>query len=338
MSSSPVTSVVAKGRKGSAAGGGKAWTEEEEVYLLQMRLERVAYKKIASHLDKTELACRLHYHQLSHGGNRRKRNNSISSTSSNASATSPVASPSSSTPLAKTRSSSPATTSFSPVNASGAIQKVGTTAPPKIKGKPLLPKPHDSTGPTSSTSPRKNLGGNKAKQLRVNCSPDAIDKDKLIRIVEAQRAMFWESVATQYGGSVDADFLQKCWQKGFTSTSSGTTPTSAITASSSAISALMTTTPTTTNTTPNSAVTVTPLTPAISPSTKEVEDAAPGEDGVASSITTVSEVSTPDLSPAASVNGDSSTKDDIMEEDEEARKLKPSLTATAKSVDCIMTD
>ncbi|CAZ83516.1 unnamed protein product [Tuber melanosporum] len=306
-----------------------------------MRLERVAYKKIAGHLDKTELACRLHYHQLSHGNNRRKRNNSISSTSSNASVTSPAASPSSSsTPLAKTRSSSPTISSFSPVNASGAIQKVGTTAQPKIKGKPLLPKPHGSTGPTSSTSPGKNPGSNKAKQLRVDCSPDAIDKDKLIRIVEKQRAMFWESVATQYGGSVDADFLQKCWQKGFTSTSSATTPTSAITAPSSAISALTTTTTTTptTNTTPSSAVTVTPLTPAISPSTKEAEDGAPGEDGAASSITTVSEVSTPDLSPTASVNGDSSTKDDMMEEVEETRKLEPSLTAAARSVDCVMRD
>ncbi|PUU76284.1 hypothetical protein B9Z19DRAFT_261136 [Tuber borchii] len=334
MSSSPVTSVVAKGRKGSAAGGGKAWTEEEEVYLLQMRLERVAYKKIASHLDKTELACRLHYHQLSHGGNRRKRNNSISSTSSNASVTSPVASPSSSTPLAKTRSSSPATASFSPVNASGAIQKVGATTQPKIKGKPLLPKPHDPTGPTS-TSPRKNLGSNKAKQLRVNCNPDAIDKDKLIRIVEAQRASFWESVAAQYGGSVDAEYLQMCWQKGFTSTSSGTTPTSAITAPSSAISALTTATPAT-DTAPSSAGTVTPLTPAISPSAREARDGAPGEDGAASSIATVSEVSTPDLSPTASVNGDSSTKEDLMEEDQETRK--PSLTAAAKSVDCVMTD
>src|ERR1700712_1220687 len=37
------------------------------------------YKHIASHLKKTELACRLHYHQLSHGSNRRKRTNSMAS-------------------------------------------------------------------------------------------------------------------------------------------------------------------------------------------------------------------------------------------------------------------
>lgn len=40
------------------------------------------YKHIAAHLKKTELACRLHYHQLSHGSNRRKRTTSISSGSS----------------------------------------------------------------------------------------------------------------------------------------------------------------------------------------------------------------------------------------------------------------
>ncbi|KAI5851701.1 hypothetical protein DFP73DRAFT_165566 [Morchella snyderi] len=275
--SSPVTSV-SKGRKGSAAGGGKAWTEEEEVYLLQMRLERVAYKKIASHLDKTELACRLHYHQLSHGGNRRKRNSSISSTSSNASATSPVASPSNSeTQLTSKRSSSPQS-SFSPVNAAGAIQKVGSNMMPKIKGKPLLPKPVEG-----STHRKHTIG--KANKLRVNCNPDSIDKEKLIRIVEAQRACFWESVASQYGGSVDPEFLAKCWQKGFTST---------------------------------------PPTPAISPSSKAVSPppAAPiSEDGhntASSTMATVSEVSTPSsaaaMSPAPFTGPEVSVKEETMED------------------------
>ena len=40
------------------------------------------YKHIAAHLNKTELACRLHYHQLSHGSTRRKRTTSCSSGSS----------------------------------------------------------------------------------------------------------------------------------------------------------------------------------------------------------------------------------------------------------------
>src|SRR3954470_5708001 len=57
-------------------------TKFKENYLLQTRMQKMPYKHIAAHLKKTELACRLHYHQLSHGSNRRKRTTSISSGSS----------------------------------------------------------------------------------------------------------------------------------------------------------------------------------------------------------------------------------------------------------------
>ncbi|OAA53130.1 hypothetical protein ISF_08971 [Cordyceps fumosorosea ARSEF 2679] len=50
-----------------------------EAYLLRTRLQKMPYKHIAAHLNKTELACRLHYHQLSHGSSRRKRTASSSS-------------------------------------------------------------------------------------------------------------------------------------------------------------------------------------------------------------------------------------------------------------------
>ncbi|KAH8898989.1 hypothetical protein GQ53DRAFT_362408 [Thozetella sp. PMI_491] len=73
---------VTKNRKAASTGGGRAWSEDEEVYLLQTRLQKMPYKHIAAHLKKTELACRLHYHQLSHGSNRRKRTTSVSSGSS----------------------------------------------------------------------------------------------------------------------------------------------------------------------------------------------------------------------------------------------------------------
>ncbi|CAK7232115.1 hypothetical protein SCUCBS95973_008153 [Sporothrix curviconia] len=73
---------INKNRKPSSTGGGRAWSDDEEVYLLQTRLQKMPYKHIAAHLKKTELACRLHYHQLSHGSNRRKRTTSVSSGSS----------------------------------------------------------------------------------------------------------------------------------------------------------------------------------------------------------------------------------------------------------------
>ncbi|ROV90009.1 hypothetical protein VSDG_08407 [Cytospora chrysosperma] len=73
---------IKKHRKNPSTGGGRAWSEDEEAYLLQTRLQKMPYKHIAAHLKKTELACRLHYHQLSQGSNRRRRTTSISSTSS----------------------------------------------------------------------------------------------------------------------------------------------------------------------------------------------------------------------------------------------------------------
>ncbi|KAM0260186.1 hypothetical protein ACHAQJ_002952 [Trichoderma viride] len=72
---------VTKSRKTVLTGGGRAWSEDEEAYLVQTRLQKMPYKHIAAHLKKTELACRLHYHQLSHGSGRRKRASSVSSVS-----------------------------------------------------------------------------------------------------------------------------------------------------------------------------------------------------------------------------------------------------------------
>ncbi|KAH6603678.1 hypothetical protein Trco_008453 [Trichoderma cornu-damae] len=72
---------LAKNRKTVLTGGGRAWSEDEEAYLIQTRLQKMPYKHIAAHLKKTELACRLHYHQLSHGSGRRKRASSVSSVS-----------------------------------------------------------------------------------------------------------------------------------------------------------------------------------------------------------------------------------------------------------------
>ncbi|KAK4039393.1 hypothetical protein C8A01DRAFT_16607 [Parachaetomium inaequale] len=73
---------ITKSRKTASTGGGRAWSEDEEAYLLQTRMQKMPYKHIAAYLKKTELACRLHYHQLSHGSNRRKRTTSMSSGSS----------------------------------------------------------------------------------------------------------------------------------------------------------------------------------------------------------------------------------------------------------------
>ena len=173
-----------------------------------MRLQKVAYKKIATHLDKTELACRLHYHQLSHGGNRRKRTNSLSSNSSDKSATSPAQTPTSAVDPSRQRSSTPSR--LSPISSTGAIQKLSANVHSKIKGKPLLPKPADG-----STPARNKPSPAKAKQLR--CDTASIDRERLARIIEVQNKQFWGAVAAQYGGSYSPDYLEQCWNNGLKS-------------------------------------------------------------------------------------------------------------------------
>jgi hypothetical protein len=119
---------ITKNRKATSTGGGRAWSEDEEVYLLQTRLQKMPYKHIAAHLKKTELACRLHYHQLSHGSNRRKRTTSVSSGSS-ASGHSPILQTSIPSPIhehdgVSSRSASPpgSAGSYGPTSPNGGIQ------------------------------------------------------------------------------------------------------------------------------------------------------------------------------------------------------------------------
>lgn len=59
--------VRGRGKICEIVSGGPS-NNHQENYLLQTRMQKMPYKHIAAHLKKTELACRLHYHQLSHGG------------------------------------------------------------------------------------------------------------------------------------------------------------------------------------------------------------------------------------------------------------------------------
>lgn len=97
--------------------------KQQEVYLLQTRLQKMPYKHIAAHLKKTELACRLHYHQLSHGSNRRKRTTSVSSGSSTG-GHSPVLPATMPSPIheACSRSVSPTGSMYGPGSPAGGVQ------------------------------------------------------------------------------------------------------------------------------------------------------------------------------------------------------------------------
>ncbi|KAH0538998.1 hypothetical protein FGG08_004448 [Glutinoglossum americanum] len=218
----------AKARKVAATGGGRAWTEEEEVYLLQTRLQKMPYKHIASHLKKTELACRLHYHQLSHGSNRRKRAGSPTSGSPVQASSFMAQQPTScgrGGNLGLSVSTSPKVQSpvmcsaGSPTNAESTNIKSGSVSPQR-HCKPILPKPtcHISSPVSSHArgSPSSSCGS--PRQLpRINCNGHqvSIDKERLRQVYEAHRTDFWKFIAAEYGSGADPLLLEDTWKRGY---------------------------------------------------------------------------------------------------------------------------
>lgn len=228
-------------------------SELQEVYLLQTRLQKMPYKHIAAHLKKTELACRLHYHQLSHGSNRRKRTTSVSSGSS--AGQSPVLATSMPSPLRE----SPPLTVASP-NRAGSCD---APSPPRAQmlgmagsseyGSPsrlpqILPKPANMALPPPSESP---AGGYPTPvteshpasvgapltvhsstlahkpttpSLRLDCSPlpplasgqghTPVNMGRLNAIYGAHRGAFWSAIASEYGGGASPTTLEQAWKMG----------------------------------------------------------------------------------------------------------------------------
>lgn len=165
------------------------------------------YKHIAAHLRKTELACRLHYHQMSYGTNRRKRTSSVSSTASSSyrphlgsgedsreqtpyTYLSPVVSP----------ASSPEPTANKPMSGfSDHSQQPRSHVP-------ILPKPNTSSIQSlHSTPPDLN------KSLRLDTSftdsrkhyhypqyHQQIDPARLRALYESHSGSFWSLLASEY--------------------------------------------------------------------------------------------------------------------------------------------
>lgn len=182
------------------------------------------YKHIAAHLKKTELACRLHYHQLSHGTNRRKRAASFSSTTS--STHSPVSPEQRMSPEAElsTAPTTPEQNSDRHDSVGGAwktraelpdpASSTTTAADSPVVHKPILPKPVPSL---PYPVPRNQAG------LRLDCNvaaaatrprQPAINRERLRDVYEAHRVSFWKMIAADYGDGVDPAVLEETWRKG----------------------------------------------------------------------------------------------------------------------------
>ncbi len=184
---------------------------------MHTRLQKMPYKHIAAQLRKTELACRLHYHQVANGGNRRKRNISISSASSGlSSGTGARTSPDAEdhlTPVSPQQRLPSSFTPISPASVKSAIDTPTSLSPFRYP-KPLLPRPNVPTARRSS-EPMRGLKG-----LRLDTSgepnkyrPQAIDKARLRRAYEAHRATFWKVIASDYGDNVSPVLLEEAWKK-----------------------------------------------------------------------------------------------------------------------------
>ncbi|KAI5860485.1 hypothetical protein GGS23DRAFT_225417 [Durotheca rogersii] len=244
---------ITKNRKLASTGGGRAWSEDEEVYLLQTRLQKMPYKHIAAHLKKTELACRLHYHQLSHGSNRRKRTTSVSSGSSTghspllpAAVPSPVheRSPRDNSPSGSVASHEPE----SPPNYTTSMVQLpsiitGANVSPRLPA--ILPKPAtmsiasvvptpscgyaiaDATRPLAPSPFPQPLSIDPGPVLRLDCSLPApsthVDIPRLQSIYAAHRSSFWGTVAAEYGSGISPIVLEQAWKASVISTS-GQTP------------------------------------------------------------------------------------------------------------------
>ena len=183
------------------------------------------YKHIASYLKKTELACRLHYHQLSHGSNRRKRTGSMSS-GTTSTANSPIMQHSMPSPIHEHESVHSASPPYSYSSQSGdqvqlpaassLLPRSGSTSPLRVLNHPvaILPKP---------SPPRRVLSDSAANPpLRLDCdvatqapmTVSSIDKERLRHIYEAHRSSFWSVIASEYGGSVSPMLLEEAWKRG----------------------------------------------------------------------------------------------------------------------------
>ncbi len=158
------------------------------------------YKHIAAQLKKTELACRLHYHQLSLGSKSRRQ----PSTSPHERQSAPpsektrraITTPQRQLPSFSSPSSPPEIIEFIPSEASGVPQN----------HKNLLPKPNSSLHRRESQRLRLvtemgDLGDNK----------ESVDIARLDRIYEEHRLQFWSTIALSYGCNLSPATLEEAW-------------------------------------------------------------------------------------------------------------------------------
>ena len=176
-------------------------------------MHKMPYKHIAAQLQKTELACRLHYHQLSFGGKRRRRGASVCSSASHdrrASSISPFE-------IAETRESTPQRQlpAYSPPRSPESDPSRNNSVSTPYNHIPILPKPV-LPAPTSQRAVEQ------SKPLRLitsdidsfgtgNAAQPLIDMARLDKIYETHRLHFWSMISRSYGCNLSPAVLEDAW-------------------------------------------------------------------------------------------------------------------------------
>lgn len=168
------------------------------------------YKHISKHLKKTELACRLHFHQISFGTKRRRRALSITSVGSIDKSPHPPARQQHGHSIPKRRLPSFSPAPIEPHNRRRSID-TSPESPPNTRSTPIHPKPR-------GMSYRESLSTNALHLITANLqSPaikkQAIDTARLTHIYHAHRVHFWALVARDYGHDASPIALEEAWRK-----------------------------------------------------------------------------------------------------------------------------
>lgn len=177
------------------------------------------YKHIASKLKKTELACRLHYHQLSFGSKSRRAPaihnfERCSASPPDKRKQSETPTPQRALPTFSPPASPPQAIEYNPTDRSNT---------PQSQNKPILPKPipsiHQRT--LSATQPLRLVTADMDRYHERQY----VDTARLDRIYEAHRLHFWSTIARSYGCSLSPAVLEEAWCRAHGMGSSNFPPT-----------------------------------------------------------------------------------------------------------------
>ena len=180
-------------------------TPFQEAFLIETREHKMPYKHIAAQLKKTELACRLHYHQLSFGNKSRRHGNVSSSKHSY--------DRSSVTPPTRLRQQTPQLPlpSFSPpASPESHDYRSSKAAEHPSSHKPLLPKPVLSPQRSAQDTRQLRLVTDDVENFHER---QYVDVARLDRIYEAHRLHFWSTIARSYGGNLSPSTLEDAWRR-----------------------------------------------------------------------------------------------------------------------------